>query len=102
MTKVKGFEGFDDFDDVDTNADYAKPVAQGLDNVDAAVVVKRLYRLTQSTVNCIEHYANEDEVVYADVVRAAVYLLKNTTKSERAIAYSNTRIIKKRPGPKVK
>ena len=99
---VKGFEGFDSFSDDDTNRDYSKPSNSGSDVLDGEEVIKRLYAVTQSTIDTLDHYSTEDSVGYADIVRAAVYLLKNSGAEQRADAYKATRVIKSKTGPKAK
>lgn len=61
---------------------------------------KKLHTMSASTNAIVEKFASLDDKYLGDVVRAAVYLLKNASDSEREEAYKATQVLRNKPGKK--
>lgn len=95
----KDLDAFDSIGDVNNATDYENQLNdKAADSAEAPI--KTLYLMTPTTLEIVERYADQDSRGFADVVRAAVHLLKTTTAEERRLAYESTRVVKKKRGRK--
>lgn len=89
---------FDGFDDVEETKDYDYKKGSAEHEIEEKTF-KRLYLVTQSTVDTLDDIKTVDSVdVYSDIVRAAIHMFKNTTPEKRKEAYEATKVSKAKTG----